>query len=333
MRILLIRTSAIGDVVHCLPVLTALRRHLPGARIGWVIEEAMAPLLQGHPDLDELLVVRLREWRRRPLAAATVRGIKQYLGDLRRFAPEVVIDLMGNHKAGVLAGLSLCDRIIGAARADRRERSSAIWINQPVHPRGVHAVDRALSLLEPLGIVETQADFGGDKLFPPPAPADLPERFFLIHPGAAWPNKRYPPDSWGAVARRLGEASGLPGLITAGPAEGDLVEAARRASRGALRPVASPDIGALAHLLRSAELVLAGDTGPLHLAHALGTPVLAVLGPTAPASHGPHGHPEAAIWHELPCSFCHKRLEEPKACLTLISPAEVAGRAAALLGL
>jgi heptosyltransferase-1 len=100
MRILLIRTSALGDVVHCLPVLTALRRHRPEARIGWVVESSMAPLLEGHADLDVILPVRLRAWRKRALAPRTLREVAQFVGRLRAFSPDVVIDLMGNHKAG-----------------------------------------------------------------------------------------------------------------------------------------------------------------------------------------------------------------------------------------
>ena len=159
MRVLIVRTSAMGDVVHALPVLTALRRHLPEAKIGWVVEESMAPLLQGHPDLDELLVVRLRHWRR-SLAAQTLSEMRSFLSTLNCFAPDAVLDLMGNHKAGVISALTLADRRIGFARTSRREPSSAIWNNEPLVPRGVHAVDRMLSLLDALDLPAEPADFG-----------------------------------------------------------------------------------------------------------------------------------------------------------------------------
>ena len=112
-------------------MLTALRRSLPDATIGWLVESAMAPVLEDHPDLDQLLVVRLRTWRRRLLSIQTVREVRAFLGQLRRFSPDVVLDLMGNHKAGILGALSLADRRIGAARKDRRERSSSLWISEP----------------------------------------------------------------------------------------------------------------------------------------------------------------------------------------------------------
>jgi len=353
MRILLVRTSALGDVVHCLPVLTALRRHRPQARIGWVVEEAMAPLLAGHPDLDELLVVRLRAWRRRPLAPTTLREVGRFFGAVEHLAPEVVLDLMGNHKGGLLAALTLADHRLGLARPFRREPTSAVWISRGVEPRSGHAVDRALSLLPALGLPEEPADFGGDKLFrasspgagaesaaleqepiapSPPAQARIGgAAFALIHPGAAWGNKVYPPERWGEVARRLA-AQGLPVRVAEAPGEEILASRVVAASAGAARPASAPDLPRLARLLRAARLVLAADTGPLHLAHALGTPVLAVMGPTDPATHGPYGAPERALAVRLPCSFCHKRMDGARACLLAIPPSLVAERALALLG-
>ncbi|HEY2290797.1 MAG TPA: glycosyltransferase family 9 protein, partial [Thermoanaerobaculia bacterium] len=163
MRVLIVRTSALGDVVHALPVLTALRRRLPEARIGWVVEEGMAPLLAGHPDLDELLVVRLRQWRK--VSRQGLGELGGFVSELRRFAADVALDLMGNHKAGAISRLSGARTRIGFARPHRREPSSALWINRPVVPRGVHAVDRMLSLLDALGLPPEPADFGPEKLF------------------------------------------------------------------------------------------------------------------------------------------------------------------------
>lgn len=338
MRILLIRTSALGDVVHCLPVLTALRRHLPRARIGWLVEEAMAPLLEGHPDLDELIVVRLRSWRRRPFSPGTLGQIRAFFTALHDFAPEVVLDLMGNHKAGILAALSLADLRIGPAAAARREPSSALWISHPVPVNGGHAVDRVLSLLPALGLPPEPPDFGPEKLFPtvPPTSQRLlevhPEPYVLIHPGAGWGNKRYPASWWGEVATRLREAAGLAVRVTASPGEEELAREVHRASGGAAEILPAPDLPTLAAFLRPARLVVGGDTGPIHLAHALGTSVLCLMGPTDPQVHGPYGAPERALWRALPCSFCHKRMAETKACLLEIPPAQVAERALAMLG-
>jgi len=329
-RILIVRTSALGDVVHALPVLTALRRHLPAARIGWVVEEAMAPVLAGHPDLDELLVVGLRRWRR--LSARGLRELGGFLSALNRFAPEVVLDLMGNHKAGAIAALTLADLRIGAARRWRREPSSAVWISQPVVPRGTHAVDRMLSLLDALGLPPEPADFGREKLFRNGLEAKAEtEPFILLHPGAGWANKRYPPDWWGKAAQLIREQTGLLTWVAAAPGEEALAAAVEAASAGASFSVPAPDLATLAALIRRARLMLGGDTGPTHLAHALGTPVLMLMGPTDPERHGPYAAPDRTLYKRLPCSFCYQRLEETKACLLEIPPRRVAERAAEIL--
>ncbi|HEX6863373.1 MAG TPA: glycosyltransferase family 9 protein [Thermoanaerobaculia bacterium] len=330
MRILLIRTSALGDVVHCLPVLAALRRHLPQAKIGWVVEGAMAPVLAGHPDLDELLVVRLRAWRKKPFSEQTRREVAAFRDALDRFAPDATLDLMGNHKAGFLSALTLCDRRIGPARSWRREPSSAFWISEPVEVHGTHAVDRALSLLDTLGIPSEPADFGGEKIFRD-EPENLPQPpFLLIQPGAGWSNKRYPPERWGEVARRLKETTGLLTWVPVAPGEEGLAAEVEATGGGAVRTMPA-DLPTLAGLLRRARLVMGGDSGPTHLAHALGTPVLMLMGPTDPARHGPYGAPERALWKLLPCSFCYRRFDETKACLLDIPADRVAGKALELL--
>jgi heptosyltransferase-1 len=332
-RILIVRTSSLGDVVHALPVLSALRRHLPGARIGWVVEEALAPLLADHPDLDEVLPVRLRAWGRGPFAAATARGLRRFLSALRSFDPEVALDLMGNHKAGAIARLSGSPRRIGAARRHRREPSSALWINEPVEAEGTHAVDRGLSLLAALGVPAEPPDFGGDRLLPRSDPAAAAaEPFVLIHPGAGWGNKRYPPSWWGQAAYRLRAATGLASKAAVAAGEEGLAAEIEATSGGAARAVPAAGLPALVALLRQARLVLGADSGPLHLAHALGVPVLMVMGPTDPARHGPYGAPERALFRRLPCSFCYRRFDEVKACLLELPPDRIAARAAALLG-
>ncbi len=337
MKILIVRTSAMGDIVHSLPVLIALRRALPSARFAWVVEETFAPLLDGHPDLDELIVVRLRSWRKHPFSATVRREVRELWQSLRRFQPDVALDLMGNFKGAVLARLSGAPRRIGAARSDRREPASAFLINDKVTVSGEHAVDQALSLLAPLLGEVPSADFGGDKLFTqvPPATAAFLARqekpFVLIQAGAGWANKRYPTASWGAVARKLHERTGWNVWLPLAPGEEELATAIVAASDGVARTVEAYDLAALAALLRHARLLLGGDTGPLHLAHALGTPVLCLMGPTDPRRNGPYQALDRVLWRQLPCSFCHKRYNAPQTCLVDLSPDEVVEKTSWLL--
>ncbi len=340
MRILILRTSALGDVVHCLPVLSALRRHLPEARIGWVIESAFAPLLAGHPDLDALIEVRLRAWRKRPFAGSTRREVIGLLRALWAFRADVALDLMGNHKAGILGTVALARRRIGLVRRQRREPSSVIWMTEGAQASGGHAVERALAVLERLGLPPEPPDFAGERLFAgepatgPASVADAERRpFCLIHPGAAWGNKVYPAARWGAVARGLAERLGLAVRVALPPnaAERELAGEIVQTSRGTASPIEAADLPTLGALSRRARLVLGGDTGPVHLAHALGTPVICLMGPTDPERHGPYGDPRAALARRLPCSYCYRRFAGTKACLLEITPDAVVERAEAML--
>jgi len=339
MRILILRTSALGDIVHALPVLSALRKHLPSARIGWLVEAPYASILQDHPDLNEVIPVRLRSWRQQPFSRETLSETLRFFRALEQFSADVVLDLMGNHKSGALAALTMADRRLGVARDFRREPSSALWISEPVVPVGQHAIDVGLSVARHLGIPCEPADFGAEKLFPgtPAAAAEVLDSTsglrVLIHPGAGWDNKRWPPERWGAVARRLEETAEIRSWVAAGAGERHLVETAVEASRGAAEPITAQGLDVLAALSRRASLVMGGDTGPIHLAHALGTPVLSLHGPTDPLRNGPYLHPDHCLSHTLPCSFCHKRLGEIKACLLEITVDQVVERAKWILAL
>jgi len=335
LRVLIVRTSSLGDVVQAVPVLTALRRALPAARLGWVVEEGYAPLLAGHPALDDLLPVALRRWGRTPLRPAHLAELGGFLDRLTGFGADVALDLMGSHKGAAIAALSLAGRRIGLAARCRREPESALWINEAVVNEAPHAVDRYLSLLAPLGIPSGPAAFAPEALFArarPPLPAAVAAGgpYLFLHPGAAWGNKRLPAATWADAITQIARASGLRAWIGAGPGEEALArEVAARAPGSAA--IAAPDLPSLGTLLREARLVLGGDTGPLHLAHALGSPVLAVMGPTDPERHGPYRAPERVVAHRLPCSFCHRRMAEPRPCLTALPAGEIAARALALL--
>jgi len=309
-------------------MLTAMRRHFPAARFGWVVERQFGPVLEGLRAL-ELIVMRLRVWRLQPFRRETLREAMAFLAALRRFSPDLVLDLMGSHRSGLIANLSGARLRIGPAGPDRWQPRSAFWINRPIPLRGVHSVDRTLSLLDALGLPPEPADFAADELFPAASPA--PGDYLLIHPGAAWGDKIYPPPRWAEVARLLNVRTGLPIRIAIAPGEEHLAGAIEAAAGGAARAVPAPDLSTLASLLRGARLVLGSDTGPLHLAHGMGVPVLVLHGPTDPARHGPYGAPDRFLVKRQPCSFCYERFPETRACLLELPPAQVADRAVELL--
>ena len=345
LKIAIVKLSSLGDVIHALPVARALRRARPGVQLTWIVEAREYALLKDHPDLDVVVPVDTRLWRRliwRPSGARQVLGkMKRLRSRIRAARFDVTIDLQGLVKSGLLTAYTGAPLRIGFSADHCRERLNCLFTNRRVRPpaEAVHVVDQYLALLGPLGIAPGPVEFH----VPIPAVAQRRMDDFLgeqgvksrdllvaINPGAGRDTKRWPVGHFRRLVDRLGQEPNVRILLLWGP---DEVHMARQIRDGLpARPILAPptDLHELAALLRRCALVVANDTGPLHLAHALGAPVLMIMGPTDPARHGPYGAPERALVHRLPCSFCYRRYDEAKVCLLDIPPREVAARAAAL---
>lgn len=330
MRVLIIRTSAMGDIVHSLPVVAALKSALPEARLAWVVEEPFAPLLEGNPDLERVFSIELRRWRRNPLGGlAPMADARRSIDD---FNADVALDLMGNHKAGAIAALARAPRVVGLQHADRREPSSAAWMTDIVPARGTHSVDRTLSILRGLGIEPGSPDFGSQYLLAgdrDPAPPGDP--YFIVQVGTGWVNKTYPAAQLGEVARRIAERRGISGYVAHGPGDQQAAEQALAASAAALVDVIPVGLADLGAWLRGADLVIGGDTGTLHLADALGTTVLMILGPTSADRNGPYHQRHNTLRLDLPCSPCYQRFPAVQSCMAHLPVGAVADRAERLL--
>ena len=293
-KALVVRLSAIGDVVHTLPALAALHRH--GWETGWVVEPPARPLLEGNPSLSRL-------WPAPPARWSAWGVAHRVLVDVRAKEYDVALDFQGLWKSATWARLAGAARVVGLSRAWRREPGSAVLLGETAElPPGIdHVIDENLALLRPLGIDEV-----GTREFPlPPAAAERQamtralsaigvEGFAVLNPGGGWPGKRWPAESFGAVARGLRER-GLPSLVTWGPGEEGLAERVVAASGGAARRAFPTTILEFVELARRARLVVAGDTGPLHLACAVGAPVVGLFGPTDPARNGPFAPRDLAV--------------------------------------
>ncbi|MDX1631966.1 MAG: glycosyltransferase family 9 protein, partial [Thermoanaerobaculia bacterium] len=197
-----------------------------------------------------------------------------------------------------------------------------------------HVVERTATLLRALGLPDPELGFDPGAIGELPTPESSSGGLHapvLIQPGAGWGNKEYPPERWGRIAGTIGARSGRAVGVLAGPGEESLADRVVSASGGRARRVSPGGIDGLTRTLRDAGLVLGGDTGPVHLAHALGIPVLALHGPTSPDRHGPWRRRDRALWRTLPCSFCYRRFDAVKACLLEIPPERVAGRALEIL--
>lgn len=326
-RILIVRLSALGDIVHALPVLVALMRQDPGVEVDWLVEQGYAPVLDLVEGLHRRIVVRASS----PAAGESPRredgrsgrgqvhrfgggaGYLRAVAFLRRQRYDVALDLQGLIKSAVWARLSGARRVIGFARSHLRERQAAWLYGETVAPPApAHVIRKNLSLaaylgaaVEPVQVPLRIPPVGG--VTAAVEAAIGPARYAVLNPGAAWPNKRWPPERFGALAASLLHRHGLASFVTWGPAERALAEAVVSASTGAARLAPPTDIADLVALMSGAALVVSGDTGPLHLAAAAGTPIVGLYGPTWPERNGPWDPADEVISRAERCQCHHKR--------------------------
>ena len=307
-RIAIVKLSSLGDVVHALPVAETLRAAFPRARIAWVVERREAALLRGHPALDEVVAVDTRGWRRaRSLGAVLgVTGALTELGrHLRGEGFDVALDLQGLLKSGLVSLATRAPLRIGFAAGACREPLAALFSNRRVTPpRDRHVVEQYLALLTPLGTgaprlefrlpVDGAAEARIDEWF---AAVGLKprRRVAVLNPGAGRRDKRWPSERFAALARRLGEEAGASTLVVWGPGEEETARAVVEGAPGRATLAPATDLLGLLAVLRRASVVVAGDTGPLHLAAALGTPCVGLYGPTRAARNGPYGPGHRAL--------------------------------------
>jgi heptosyltransferase I len=340
-RLLLVRLGALGDIVHAIPVAAALRRAFPSARIDWLVSARHREILDLVPVIDRRLVINDR-----PKAVAdSARGdadadgstsLLQAIAELRRARYDVAIDLQGLMKSAVLARASGAARVVGFAASYVRERLARMCYTDMYDPgsRGVrdhgetrHIVDINLGLLTPLGVTTAVAEFPIDPVTSSVARAIAEQtsgRYALLNPGAAWPNKRWPPDRLGAVARALRERHGLRSAVLWGPGEETLAQAVVAASDGAAILAPQTTVADLVALSRGAALMVSGDTGPTHIAAAVGTPIVSLFGPTRPQRNGPWSPKDIAVSRDAICECHHlRRCTRPSMCLLDIHEDEV----------
>lgn len=288
MRVVLTRLSAFGDIVHTWPLAAALAA--AGHEVGWVVEEPLRALVEGHPAVARAFAVATRRWRRRPLAPSTLAAVFECRRSLRGWGAAVALDPQGLVKSAAWADLARIPRRIGLDRSVRRERLAGAFYTETVRPDPApeHVVDVNLALLGPLGLPRQEgATPDGGFLLRDRAPRAAARPVVLVA-GVGQPRKAWPAERWSELAARLAGA-GLPVVIAWGPGEERLARAiVDGAGRGS---VAAPptSIDDLAELLAGAAAVVGGDTGPVHLAASLGVPTVGVFVATDPRRTGPRG--------------------------------------------
>lgn len=322
MKILVIRLSAIGDVVHSLPAVHLLKKHLPGCRITWVVEEAAAELLAGYEGIEAVIVSKRKSWLqalRTGSAAAACKEAAAFVRELRRDEYDLVLDFQGLFKSGLLAGLARGKRKIGFAHA--REGAAFFYTEKAPEPEfNEHAITRHMGLVRYLGITDEAVVFSplwGKQeeesvrwLLEGHAPG-CAGPLIVVHPCAAWPTKCWDAAHVAAVCDRLQKKYCARIVFAGSAAEQTLVSSIIAGmTQPALSLAGRTTLRELACLLARSSLMVAMDSGPMHLACAAGTPVVALFGPTAPWRTGPFGSRHSVIRKELACSPCYKK----KAC-------------------
>ena len=342
-RLLVVRLGAMGDILHALPAVTALRKAHPHWEIDWVVEPGWKALLSAHagigergpaqPLVDGLHLAATKSWAKHPLRPETLGQIAALRKRLRTGGYDAVIDFQGAFRSAVLARFVSSRRCIGEAKP--REAAARWFFTEHVVTSGTHVIDQDLELAvavagddlqatPPWLPVDPAAESWCDNLLP----AGSGQPIVLLNPGAGWGAKRWPVERYGAVANSLIKM-GLRVLVNVGPGEEFLADSIREHTGGRAQPVACT-LGQLIALTRRIGLMIAGDTGPLHLACALGKPVVGIYGPTDPSRNGPYGS-RYRVLRSPESRRDHTRNEAPEAGLLTITPEAVLEAADALL--
>jgi heptosyltransferase-1 len=342
--LLIVRLSAMGDIIHTLPAAIALRQAFPHATLGWLVEERWAELLctlrhprsgprnPQRPLVDRVHTVNTAEWRHALFSFNTWQQMAVGLSHLRGTKYDVAIDFQGAIRSALLSRWSGAPIVYGSSQP--RENAASMFYTRRILPAGTHVVEQAMALAG--AIIATPAPTELQVEFPVDPDAEQAmagliaeaRNFAILNPGAGWGAKRWPAERFGQVAQALAK-DGLCSLVNYGPGEEELAVAVESASEGAARKV-SCSIAELITLTRRARLFIGGDTGPMHMAAALKIPVVAIFGPTNPERNGPFGT-RSIVLRSASSKTDHARHSEPEQGLLEITVAEVVAAARRLL--
>ena len=320
MRILIVKLGSIGDIVHTLPALAAIREGFPDSEISWVVERNLSEILRDNPLLDRLIEVDTKALRRGLMSGETLRAPRQQLRRLRASAFDVALDFQGLLKSASIARLSGARRVFGYSRAGLREPASSIFLSKRISvPKQVHVIRKGLALVEgAFGIpVPLEADAfsfpitvaPGDQKAADEAADAAGGNYAILNPGGGWPTKLWSADRFGKLADALWSSYGLTSLVAYGPGEEALADVVRQSSEtGQTRPV-SLSLKGFYSLAKGARVYIGGDTGPTHLAVAARTPIVGLFGPTEWWRNGsPRAEDVCVERTDIDCRVdCHRR--------------------------
>ncbi|HMB95922.1 MAG TPA: lipopolysaccharide heptosyltransferase I [Tepidisphaeraceae bacterium] len=326
-KILIIKPSALGDIVHTLPVLNLLRKKWPTAHISWLISSSFASLIQGHPQLDEIIMFDSTRFGRGWYDPREAFRLIKFLNDLGQHEFDLVIDLQGLQRSGWLSAFTDAPVRIGFANA--REWAHLFYTHRvAVDSLEQHAIDRYLTLTDALGCGREPIEFQfvtdeKDRAHVDSLVGGI-GKFAVLLPGTNWVTKRWPVERFADLIKPLRERFGLASVVGGG---GDVMELSCEIPAD-VNAVGKTSLRELVALLDRAELVIANDSGPMHIAAALKKPLVTMYGPTNPIRTGPYQRMDSVVRVDILCSPCYSRKCSHISCMKFLETEPVLALAA-----
>lgn len=322
-KVLIIKPSSLGDIVHSLAFLSAIKRRYPHIELHWVVAKGFEGMLEGHPLIKKLWVINKDEWKNLSRIHTTITGLRGLFRGLKAEKFDYVIDLQGLLRSGIITRATNAPFRIGFKEA--REGSAVFYTHRVQTGKDVHAVDKYLKVAAFLGCEIKDVSFP----FPPPSAQcnkisdtlnkDI-GKYAVLVPGARWKTKRWPARSFGKLAAALPIKS----VIVGSRADMHIAdEIAALSGNKAVSLAGKTNLKELIEVIRRAGFMVCNDTGPMHIAAALGVHVFALFGPSSPVRTGPYGGRHTIIRRDIPCSPCYKKSCKNIECMILIKPKEV----------
>jgi heptosyltransferase-1 len=337
MKILIVKLSAIGDVIHTLPALNAIRQHYPDAHITWLVEEAASDIVKNHCALDRIIISKRKYWieRLKHFNLDSVSEIYRFIKELRDTSYDLIIDFQALLKSGILIGLARGRRKLGFGKGMEHMEHSYLFLNEriPAVSMDNHALMRGMMLLNAIGIQTEKIDYhlpiGADEresagIILSKHGVKQENLLIAINPVAKWETKLWTVDLFANLADRLIDQYNAEIIFTGSLEDFDMIQDIIAKMNGmGVNLAGLSTLKVLAALYEKADVVISTDTGPMHVAAAVETPVVALFGPTSPWRTGPFGSIHQVIRVEMECSPCFKRVCKTKECMLNISVDQV----------
>jgi len=320
-KILIIKPSSLGDIIHSLPFLNVMRKHFPESEIHWVVFKEFEGIIQGHPMIDRLWVIDKNSWLKIKMAGNTFRDIRFFLKALKKEKYDLVIDLQGLLRSGIIALSTNSPIRIGFQEA--REGSKYFYTHKVHGGKNIHAVDRYLKIAEFIGCNISKIEFPLSYSIANSTSINLQfnhEDYVVIVPGARWKTKIWSPRKFGVLASLLPFRTVIVGTDKDAKAAEEIV----KISKGkAINLTGKTTLKELTGIISRAKFLITNDSGPMHIAAALNIPVFAIFGPTDPVRTGPYGKNNTIIRADVQCSPCFKKTCNDLRCMNNIKAEKV----------